>query len=148
VARQPRRLIPDGVFHVTARGVARTEIYLDDDDYRFFLVLLGSAGDRWEWTFHVLCLMPNHFHLIVTTSGPRLSAGMHRVNGRYAEGFNAKYSRSGHLFGDRFHTRLIRDEAHLVAACDYVLNNPVRAGLSETPAEWRWSGSRYGLSEA
>jgi putative transposase len=89
--------------------------------------------------------MPNHYHLIVETTGARLSAGMHHANGLYAQRFNNKYDRSGHLFGDRFHTRMIRDEAHLREACRYVLANPVRAGLCEKPSDWPWSASRYGF---
>ena len=144
VPRQPRRLILDGIYHVTSRGVAGSPIYLDGEDYRLFLVLL-TAVDRWNWAFHVLCLMPNHFHLVVETTGPRLSAGMHRVNGVSAETFNAKHRRTGHLFGARFDARLIQDEAHLLAASRYVLENPVRAGLCRTAADWPWSRSRYGF---
>jgi REP element-mobilizing transposase RayT len=125
--------------------VARAPIYLDRDDHRLFLVLLRIAVERWSWLFHVLCLMPNHFHLVVETTGPRLSAGMHYVNGVYAETFNAKYERSGHLFGDRFNTRVVETEKQLLATCRYVLENPVRAGLCATPAEWPWSASRYGF---
>ena len=119
-------------------------MYRDAHDYRLFLVLLRDAVDRWAWDVHVLCLMPNHFHLVVAATGPNLSAGLHRVNGIYAQSFNARHERSGHLFGDRFQTRLIRDEEHLLAACRYVLENPVRAGLCATPADWPWSASRYG----
>jgi len=145
VPRQPRRRVLHGTFHVTSRGVARSTIYREDEDYRLFLLLIRNAVDRWDWDVHVFCLMPNHFHLVVETTTPRLSAGLHRANGLYAQTFNRKYERSGHLFGDRFFTRLIRDEAHLREACRYVLENPVRAGLSESPAEWPWSGSRYGF---
>jgi REP element-mobilizing transposase RayT len=145
VARQPRRRFLDGTFHVTSRGVARSALYRDGHDYRLFLALLRDAVDRWAWHVHALCLMPNHFHLIVETTTPRLSAGLHRANGVYAQTFNARYERSGHLFGDRFHTRVIRDEAQLVATCRYVIENPVRAGLCATAADWPWSYSRYGL---
>jgi putative transposase len=144
----PRRRLPDGISHVTSRGVGGCAIYLDGEDYRLFLVLLRAAVDRWDWFVHVLCLMPNHFHLVVETTGPRLSAGMHRVNGVYAATFNAKYDRSGHLFGDRFNTRPIESDEHFETACRYVLNNPVRAGLCATPADWRWSASRYGFETA
>jgi putative transposase len=145
MARQPRRRVLDGTFHVTSRGVARSTVYRDAHDYRLFLVLLRDAVDRWAWDVHALCLMPNHFHLVVETTAPRLSAGLHRANGIYAQSFNARHERSGHLFGDRFHTRLVRDEAHLHAVCRYVVENPVRAGLCATPAEWPWSRSRYGF---
>ena len=143
--RQPRRRILHGTFHVTSRGVARSALYRDDDDYRLFLVLLRDAVDRWAWNVHAFCLMPNHFHVVVDTTTPRLSAGLHRVNGIYAQSFNARYERSGHLFGDRFHAKLIRDETHLIAACRYVLDNPVRAGLARTAADWPWSASQFGV---
>jgi REP element-mobilizing transposase RayT len=132
---------------VTSRGVARTPIYRDSEDYRLFLVLLRIVVERWSWAFHVLCLMPNHLHLVVETTGPRLSAGMHYANGVYANTFNGRYERSGHLFGDRFHTRLIESEEHLLTACRYVLNNPVRAGLCKRASDWPWSYSRYGFDE-
>ena len=143
--RLPRRRFPDGTYHVTSRGAAGCPIYLDGDDYRLFLVLLRDAVDRWEWFVHVLCLMPNHFHLVVTTTGPRLSAGMHRVNSVYAGTFNAKHERQGHLFGDRFHSRMIDSDEYLQNACRYVLEKPVRAGLCASPADWPWSASRYGF---
>jgi REP-associated tyrosine transposase len=145
VARKPRRLFLHGTFHVTSRGVARSTVYRDANDYRLFLVLLRDAVDRWDWDVHVMCLMPNHFHLVVGTTGPRLSAGLHRANGVYAQSFNARYDRSGHLFGDRFFTRMIESDEQLRAACRYVLANPVRAGLCKSPADWPWSASRYGF---
>jgi hypothetical protein len=43
---------------------------------------------------------------------------------------------------------LIEDEEELAAVCAYVVNNPVRAGLVDTAAQWPWSASRYGLDVA
>ena len=54
--------------------------------------------------------MPNHYHLVVECLRDLLSRGLHRVNGVYAEEFNAKYGRSGHLWGDRFALWQVRDE--------------------------------------
>jgi len=145
MARLPRYVLPDGVFHVVARGVEKRPIYLDDEDYVFFLRLLLGAGRSLRWTFHALCLMRNHYHLVLETSVARLSEGMHRLNGRYAEEFNRRHERVGHLFGDRFAAYPIEDEQYLADACRYVILNPVRAGLCATAGQWRWSGSRYGL---
>ena len=75
--------------------------------------------------------MPNHYHLVVQCLRDHLSRALHRVNGVYAEDFNAKYTRSGHLWGDRFALWQVRDDEHLRATCEYVLANPVRAGLCE-----------------
>ncbi|HUP32899.1 MAG TPA: transposase, partial [Gaiellaceae bacterium] len=144
MARLARSTFPDyGIWHVTTRGVERRRVYLDRDDGREFLAQLGQAVSRLRLRAYVLCLMPNHYHLVVECLRDSLSEALHRVNGRYAQGFNAKYRRSGHLWGDRFALWHVRDDDHLRKTCDYVLANPVRAGLCESVSDWPWSWSRY-----
>jgi REP element-mobilizing transposase RayT len=133
---------------VTTRGVARSAIARDDSDGQLFLALLAEVTRRHGWDCHAFCLMPNHHHLIVGTELARLSKGMHRLNGVYAASFNERHRRSGHLFGDRFAAWLIRDDTHLRHACEYVLQNPLRAGLCDHPGDWRWSGSRASILAA
>ena len=69
---------------------------------------------------------------------------MQVLNGDYAQSFNGKYARWGHVFGDRFWSRALTEE-ELETTCVYVLMNPVRAGLCKTMAGWRWSACRFGL---
>jgi putative transposase len=145
MARLPRYVFPDGTFHLGTRGVDGTAIYRSDDDRRFFLRLLADVVERNEWLVHVFCLMTNHYHLVVAALRTDLSEGFHRLNGVYAQAFNRRYCRKGHLFGDRFWSGLIETDEELEATCRYVLENPVRAGLCASPPEWRWSASRYGV---
>ena len=112
--RLARYLLPErGIFHVTTRGVARQAISRDDEDRRLFLVLLARATRRTNWGCHAFCLMPNHHHVIVETHQDLLSVGLRQLNGRYAQAFNERHERTGHLFGDRFAAFVIRDEEHL-----------------------------------
>jgi putative transposase len=139
-----RQDLPDGVFHVTTRGVAREAIFRDDEDRSLFLHLLAATSDRNSWRCHVHCLMGTHYHLIVEASVRSLSRGLHRLNGVYAQLFNRRHGRTGHLFGDRFHAWVVVDDDHLRAASHYVLQNPVRAGLCAKAADWPWSAKhRY-----
>lgn len=140
VPRRPRHLLGDGTYHVTARGVARSEIFLDHDDYRAFLAFLRDAAERFAWTPRGFCLMPNHYHLIVSTPRLELSAGMHRLNCLYAMRFNKRYTRPGHLFQNRFDARLVEGDRHIRAVCRYVVDNPVRAGFVRRREDWPWSG--------
>ena len=140
VPRRPRHFLGDGTYHVTAGGVARSEIFLDDRDYEAFVFLLGDAVERFEWTPRAFCLMPNHVHLVVLATRERLSDGMHRLNCLYAMRFNERYDRPGHLFQNRFDARLIEGDRHARAVCGYVLNNPVRARLCRDRKHWPWSG--------
>jgi putative transposase len=145
MARPFRSILPDGIFHAVARGVDGTLTYRDDADYLTFLTLVRDNTVRLDWTFHALCLMPNHFHFVLETSVPRLSAGFHRLNGVYAQRFNERHGRTGHLFGDRFWCDVIDTDERLERVCRYVVNNPVRAGLCPEAADWPWSACRYRL---
>jgi putative transposase len=145
--RPLRTDFPDGYFHVFARGVAETPVFVDDEDRRTFLALLASATNRHRWQFHTLCLMTTHYHFVLESARAALSAGMQWLNGVYAQRFNKRYDRHGHLFGGRFGSRVIEDEEYLRSACDYVLLNPVRAGLCERASDWPWSATRYGFPE-
>jgi REP element-mobilizing transposase RayT len=148
MARPLRRDLPDGTFHVVTRGVFRTPIHRDRADYLAHLELLARAVGRWGWEIDALCLMPTHHHLVLRSTREALSRGMHDVNGAYARLFNRRHERHGHLFGDRFVARVIRDDHHLRTVCRYVIGNPVRAGLCDDVADWPWTRSRYGIADA
>ena len=140
----PRMLRSDlpspAIYHVTSRGVARAEIFLDDADRRHFVRLIERVARARGWNVPAYTLMPNHYHLLVETRVEELSVGMRTINGRYAQQFNERHQRVGHLFQGRFDVRVIGDEEHFALACEYVWNNPVRAGLCEAADDWPWSG--------
>jgi putative transposase len=140
VARRPRSTLPDGVFHVTSRGVARSLIFVDDVDRRRFNQLLGESISRHRWLCHVYCQMGTHYHFVVDTLRERLSAGMHHLNGQYAAWFNARHGRRGHLFENRYSSWIVLDDEHFEKTLEYVLDNPVRAGLCRVRDDWPWSG--------
>lgn len=119
-------------------------IYHDANDRRNFLSLLALAVHQFEWTCHAFCLMTNHYHLVLDTTRQNLSDGMQLLNGDYAQGFNGKYGRWGHVFGDRFWCRSFAED-ELEYVCLYVMENPVRAGLCKSITDWEWSACRFEL---
>jgi putative transposase len=140
VPRVPRTSLPDGFFHVTARGVDGAAIVRDDADCARYLKLFHLTVIRYAWTCYAYCLMPNHTHFVLEADQPELSAGVQYLHGTYALEFNRRHGRRGHLFGSRFASWVIETERHLRRACLYVYANPVRAGLCARPQDWRWSG--------
>jgi REP element-mobilizing transposase RayT len=104
------------------------------------MTILGRVVATHKWKCHAFCLMTTHYHLIVETERSKLSRGMQVLNGRYAQLFNQRHDRDGHLFRARYAVYVIEDEVGLEASCLYVLENPVRAGLCEKPSDWHWSG--------
>ena len=142
MARALRIEYPGAVYHVTARGNERRDIFRDDDDREQFLRFLGDAVMRFGWILTDYTLMTNHFHLVLETPRPNLSRGMQWLGGIYAAWFNRKYGRSGHLFGGRFHAFLVEKEAYYLELLRYVVLNPVRAKIVARPEEYRWSSYR------
>ena len=143
MTRVPRSALPDGIFHVTARGAKRAAIFRTDADYAEFRATLLRVEQRFNWNVHAFCLMPNHYHLIVEATQQQLSQGMHRLNGRYARSFNERYEATGHVFERRFWSWAIESDEHLERALRYVGNNPVEAGLCERVIDWPWRQGPY-----
>jgi putative transposase len=141
--RRPRRDLPSGFFHITALGVAGSLIFLDDFDRRRFVLLLEQVTELWGWRVIAWCLMGTHYHLVLESRREQMSHAVHRLNGLYAQGFNQRHERRGHLFENRFSSWVIEDEGHLHAAVEYVLENPVRAGLCAHAKDWLWSWSSF-----
>lgn len=148
VPRQPRLVIPDATYHITARGNRRQTIFNDDHDCRLFLCIFADVVERYGWRCRAYCLLPNHFHLLVEIPGMTLSPGMHRLNGRYAQWFNDRHGLIGHLFQGRFHSVVIERESHLLEVIRYVFLNPVRAQLCASADGWTWSSFRATVGAA
>ena len=142
VPRAPRNELAAGIYHVTSRGNRRQAIFLDRRDHRRFLGALEDVVVRNGWLLYAYCLMPNHFHLLLETRAPTLGLGMHGLNGTYAQWFNWRHDVDGHLFGDRYHSRRVETDFHLLESTRYVVLNPVRAKLVAHPAQWEWSSYR------
>jgi REP element-mobilizing transposase RayT len=125
------------------RGDRREPIFKDDPDRECFLKTLGEACAKTGWQVHALCLMPNHFHLVVETPQPNLVAGMKWFLSTYTARFNRRHKLFGHLFSGRYKALIVdgSGNGYLKTVCDYVHLNPARARLlrPEQPlSAYRW----------
>jgi REP element-mobilizing transposase RayT len=148
MARPLRLEFAGALYHVTARGDGREDIYRTDGDRRLFLDVLGGVYGRFNWTVHAYCLMTNHYHLLVETPDANLSRGMREVNGVYTQRFNRTYDRIGHVFQGRYKAILVQKETYLLELARYVVLNPVRARMVRAPGEWPWSSYRAMIGTA
>ena len=140
VSRQPRVFLPGLSLHVMKRGNNRGPIFQDDADYAVFLGLLRKAVRAHPIALHAYVLMTNHYHLLVT---PGTSTGlpllMKELNGAYTSYYNREYQRIGTIWSGRYRGIVIQDERYWLTCLRYIEQNPVRARLTRTAAEYRWS---------
>ena len=143
MARPLRLELHGALYHVTARGNERKPIVRDDSDRELWLQCLERVCSRFGWLAYAYCLLQNHFHLLVETPVPNLARGMRELNGVYAQDFNRRHRRSGHLFGGRYCALLVERESHLLECARYVVLDPERVALPiERYDRYRWSSYR------
>jgi REP element-mobilizing transposase RayT len=137
---RPLRIEFEGaVYHITSRGNAKQNIFLNRTDRVAFLNLLKETVERFEWICHAYCLMDNHYHLLIETPRANLSRGMRHLNAVYTQGFNRRHDLVGHVLQGRFKSILVERDRHLLELTRYVVLNPIRAGFVRSPDLWPWS---------
>jgi putative transposase len=132
--------------HITQCGVDRCPVVDDDFDRSAYIRLLRDNLAQARVRLLGWCLMTNHVHLVVLPESPEsLPLLLRRVHGRYAQYFNVRSGRSGHLWQNRYFACAL-GSGHVWRALSYVDQNPVRAGLVPSAAEYPWSSAAPHLS--
>jgi len=139
MSRPLRIEYPNAIYHITSRGNAQANIFLDDEDRELFLKTLEDVIKRFGWLCHAYCLMDNHYHLMVETPQSNLCSGMRQLNGVYTQRFNRAHQRVGHVFQGRYKSILVERDVYLLELCRYVVLNPVRAKMVGEANQWSWS---------
>ncbi len=113
-----------GVFHVPCRSIAEEHIFRTDADYIAGIQIIGELVAEGFFVCHGFCLMPTHYHLLASFEENGLAPAIHRLNRRYAGGFNRRHSRRGHVFDSPYRSVPIEDPDHGDYIEDYIANNP------------------------
>ena len=142
MSRKKREWYPGATYHVMSRGNRRTSLYKDKSDYLRFLECVSSAKQQYGCKIHALCLMTNHFHMIIETDRTELWKIMQKMLHPYSMDFNHKYSFTGHLFESRYTACIIEDETYFLEASRYIHLNPVKAQMVRCPLDYEYSSYR------
>lgn len=141
--RKARIDAPGALHHIILRGIERKPIFKDGQDYRNFLDRLGHVLFETSTPCYSWALMPNHVHLLLRTGSFPIAKVMRRVLTGYAQQFNRRHKRHGHLFQNRYKSFLCEEDPYLLELVRYIHLNPLRAGLVSDLRElagWAKSG--------
>lgn len=114
----------DSVYHIMVRSISDTPLYRNNSDKEKYLYLIKKYKGIHLFKVYGYCIMDTHAHMIIDTSGADISKVMHSINQCYAQYFNRKYKRHGHVFQDRFKSKIIYDDRYLITLSSYIHNNP------------------------
>ncbi len=144
MARLPRLAVAGQPSHIIHRGNNWQAIFLAEADYQRILADLVLSAKKYKCHIHAYVLMTNHIHLLLTPKAANsASRMMQSVGRRYVHYINSEYQRSGTLWEGRFKSSLIDSERYLLSCDRYIEMNPVRAEMSESPADYRRSSYHH-----
>jgi putative transposase len=148
--RRPRIHLPGVPLHLVQRGHNREACFFTDEDYLAYRDWLADALKKTGCALHAYVLMTNHVHLLLTPpSSVAVAQLVMSLGRRYVQYINRTYRRTGTLWDSRYKSSLVHADEYLLLCQRYIELNPVRAGMVDDPAQYRWSSYRAnGLGQA
>ena len=137
--RRARKKSESGIYHVVIRGTNRTSVFVDDEDIEKMKEILKACIEKSGCRVLAYCLMSNHFHLLIKVENEELGSTIKRIACSYVYWFNVKYSRSGHLFEDRYKSEAVETDEMLKAVLRYIHHYPVSVGVCQTMESYEHS---------
>ncbi|MDO7786205.1 transposase [Desulforamulus aquiferis] len=139
MARKAREKSTTGIYHIMLRGIDKRDIFLDDEDREKFLDYLAKAKEKATCLIYGYCLMDNHVHLLIEEGHEHIGESIKRVAVGYVYWHNEKYSRTGHLFQNRYKSEVVEDDTYFITVLRYIHQNPIKAGLVQDISHYKWS---------
>jgi putative transposase len=142
--RTARASVGGMCYHVLNRGNNRMEVFHSPEDYARFVALMAEAQSKVELDIFAVCLMPNHFHLLVRPRADEdLSVWMQWLLTSHVRRYHRQYRGSGRIWQGRFKAFPVQDDDHLLTVMRYVERNALTANLVGRAEEWPWGSLRW-----
>jgi putative transposase len=137
--RTARSLVAGGYYHVINRGNNRATLFSTLAEFSAFLSLIAQAQARVELPILAACLMPNHFHLVVSLHrADDISRWMQWLLTTHSHRHHLQQGTTGRVWQGRFKAFPIEQDRHLLTVMRYVERNALRAGLVSRAEDWAW----------
>ncbi|WP_426351085.1 transposase [Alloiococcus sp. CFN-8] len=143
MTRKPRLEFQGAIYHVFQRGNNREHIFRDPVEKGYFLKQIKEHMTIYNYELFAYVIMDNHYHMILRTNEAALSKVMHRINNTYSKFYNYRRERTGHVFEERYNSKVVDDDAYLIWLLRYIHRNPVRANLCDAVSKYRWSSDFF-----
>jgi putative transposase len=139
-----REFVEGAFYHVTSRTNNKIRVFENNMGRKIMLITLQDAKDRYHFRLTNFCVMPTHIHLLIQPApNTSLDSIMHWIKYNSAKHWNYIHGSKDHLWGNRYFARAIRHQEENDFVNDYIDQNAVVVGLSQTPQDWKTSAAYY-----
>ena len=154
-------LLPDNIYHIMSHAIGAEKLFLNEDNYRFFLNRFNKYITPVADTF-AYSLLPNHFHFLIQVKPNDALTGQYKINkphgkaedgwqqefvmqqfsnllNSYTKSFNKRNKRKGALFMDYLRRVEVTTDAQYSSTVFYIHKNAVHHGYCKAIQDWYWS---------
>ena len=142
MARHAKIFFKGAIYHVYQRGNNRDFIFSSDLAKNYFLKQLILYRKKFKYDILAYAIMDNHYHLLIQTHEFPLNKIMFSINNKVAKYIAWLESRSGHVYGERYNSVLVKDDRQLISLLRYIHKNPMRAHLCASLNDYKWCSHR------
>lgn len=166
-------MTPGNYYHVYNHANGTENLFKETKNYYFFLNKISLHILPFV-KLHAYCLLPNHFHLLISVKEleeiktlpwvkifknlseeefqalieKKISKSFSNLFSSYAQAFNEMYARKGSLFMPNMKTILVEDNNSICKVTHYIHTNPAHHGFVKTLEKWKFSSYNSYLSDS
>ena len=128
------KLSPKHPVHVTLRMRAGVWSLRSQRSFSRLYRCFDTGKERFGTRLCAFSVLGNHIHLLVEAADERaLARGMQGICIRIAKALNRMMNRCGRVFGDRYHSRVLKTPTEVRRARRYLATNAYEHGLTQKP---------------
>ena len=124
---------------ITLKGHNSQVVFYDDEDRETFLEAIDMACVKYSVRLAAWTFMSNHVHMVMHGKIKDFAPFFQSVKSRYAKFYHGKYGGEGTLWKGRYRSDGIESREEYAEKIQYTLNNPVKAGIVDSPEKYKWS---------
>jgi len=143
MARKHRINIVGALYHLIQRGNNKDYIFEDSIDKMKFLSILAELQNKYDFFILFYVIMDNHYHLLIQAGAVPTGKIMQELHMAYTRYYNKRHNRTGTIYEGRYKGFLIRTDKQFYELLLYIANNPVRAGMVDSPDTYLWSAHPF-----
>ena len=136
----PSQIVQDNrTFFVTTNTHMGKRLLQTDRNATLLIDVLRSCVRAGRFTLHDFVIMPDHIHLLLTTSANvTLEKAMQFIKGGFSFRLKRESGYTGEVWQRGFSDHRVRDPDSFADHCRCIADNPVKTGLAASPEDFPW----------
>ena len=131
-------------YFITASTFQNRNILQSDRMAGLFVDVLLHYRREGKYLLHEFVVMPDHFHLLITPV-EALERALQFIKGGFSFRARKELGFSHKIWQPSYYDRRARDVEEYFAFREYILHNPVKTGLGQSPEQYAYSSAVPGL---